>query len=113
MKGTKPTPRHLDTSGNRYLFDQLKNPDTITFTPCATSRNGALIYGRFACASSTPTSKKLLSSARRVLGKQCTRIKTYFVGREALVLLRQGVRLTISDQSPPEFDLREELANSP
>jgi len=43
----------------------------------------------------------------RTIRKHFTKIKVFWVGPEAMIGFRSGYRLTIAEQSPPEFDLQQ------
>ena len=90
-----------------YSFDQLENPDTITFSAGGLWKD-MLLYGRFATctASFSPISKKLLQRYTYHVRKHFKYIGAYYVGQEAEEMLRQGKRLTLAEQTPKNFDLQ-------
>jgi len=90
-----------------YSFDQLENPDTITFSAGGLWKD-MLLYGRFATctASFSPISKKLLQRYTYHVRKHFKYIGAYYVGQEAEEMLRQGKRLTLAEQTPKSFDLQ-------
>ena len=90
-----------------YSFDQLENPDTITFSAGGLWKD-MLLYGRFATctASFSPVSKKLLQRYTYHVRKHFKYIGAYYVGQEAEEMLRQGKRLTLAEQTPKSFDLQ-------
>ena len=92
-------------SGPRYLFDQLINPDTISFTPGGIWLEDILLYGRFATASETKESIELMKIFRNLVRKNFRKLKAYYLGAEAEEMLDNGKRLTIAAQSPPEYNL--------
>jgi hypothetical protein len=99
-------PVALRSGGTNYHIDQLINPDTITFTPGGLWRENIVLYGRL--ASATPHSecaKRVMSRFRDQMNKLFVRVKTYYVGPSAVLLLKAGKRLTIAEQSPNDFDL--------
>jgi len=91
--------------GPRYLFDQLLNPQTITFTPGGLWDEGVLLNGRFATASTEEVSLELLKLFQAHVRRRFEKIKAYYVGEEASQMLDRGKRLTIGVQSAQEFDL--------
>lgn len=91
--------------GTRYSIDQLANPDTITLTLGGLHSSGALISGRVATASRSDSAKLLLSAFSRAIAAQFTRVNAFYVGPDAMSLLRRGGRLTHSVASPPEYNL--------
>jgi hypothetical protein len=92
-------------SKKRYVFDQLINPDTITFSPGGLWREEILLYGTFASASNSLFSSQLLKVAGSALKKRCKKIKAFYVGPEAEGMLRTGKRLTIAEQASRSTDL--------
>jgi len=92
-------------SGPRYLFDQLLNPETVTFTPGGLWGEDLLLNGRFATASTGTVSLGLLKLFQSLVRKRFTRIKAYYLGEEAAQTLDQGKRLTIGAHSARTFDL--------
>ena len=91
--------------GTRYLFDQLLNPETITFTPGGLWGEDVLLYGRFASASTESSSLGLLSLFQSIVRKRFEKIRAFYVGEEAADMLDHGKRLTIAAQSARLFDL--------
>jgi len=90
---------------SRFAINQLNNPDTITFTPGGLWNNDILLHGRVATASQSISSQALMKRFQPVLQKMFVKVKAFLVGPQALMLLKNGRRLTISAQSPQEFDL--------
>ncbi len=90
---------------DRFAIDQLANPDTITFTPGGLWNDEMLLHGRFATASETQSSQRLLKRFGTALSSEFTKIKAFYVGANAMELLKRGMRLTAAAQSPREFDL--------
>jgi hypothetical protein len=90
---------------SRFAIDQLQNPDTITFSPGGLWNNDILLHGRVATASESKVSQALMKRFQTALKKTFVKVKAFHVGPQALTLLKNGKRLTISAQSPQEFDL--------
>ena len=88
-----------------YAFDQLVNPNTITFTPGGLWDKDVLISGRFASASEVSFSVELLRLLGSLVRKRFKKIKAFYVGEEAEQMLDRGKRLTMATQSPRTFDL--------
>jgi len=89
----------------RFAIDQLNNPDTITFSPGGLWNNDILLHGRVATASQSKSSQILMKRFQAALQKTFVKVKAIRVGPQALMLLKNGRRLTISAQAPQEFDL--------
>jgi hypothetical protein len=89
----------------RYLLDQLINPDTVTFTPAGIWNTDVVLHGRVATVSDSAIAQELMKRFSKAIRKHFTKVNAFWVGPEALELLKAGKRLTIAAQSPPEFDL--------
>jgi len=92
-------------NGKRVCIDQLANPDTVEFKPGGLWHEDVLLYGRIATASETQASQALMKRFQAALRKAFAKVKVYSVGPKARTLFESGKRLTISAQSPREFDL--------
>jgi hypothetical protein len=101
----RPRPLGTIEPAARFSIDQLLNPDTVTFTPGGMRREDVLLHGRVATASDSMISQGLMKRFHSAIRRSFTRVKAFYVGPNALGLLRSGMRLTISVQSPREFDL--------
>ncbi len=89
------------------MFNQMYNPDSIVLTPAGARGDSMIIAGLFATIGSTDTALALIRIARGAVKRHFTRVNAFWVGPEALVRLRGGARLTMAEQSPPLYDLRE------
>lgn len=91
--------------GDRHLFDQLLNPETVTFTSGGIWDGEILLNGRFATASAHTVSAELMKRIGAAVRKRFEKIKAFYVGPEAVQMLDSGKRLAIAAQSPRTFDL--------
>jgi len=91
--------------GTKYAIDQLANPDTVTLSLGGLHPSGTLISGRVATTSQSVAAKTLQSAFARAIGAQFTRVRAFYVGPSALMLLQRGGRLTQNISSPPEYNL--------
>jgi hypothetical protein len=91
--------------GIRYEVSQFGNPRTITFQHGGTFEDKILLYGRIGTVSIDPVSMDLYRLFCGGVRKHFRKIRSYYVGPEADSCLENGWRLTISAQSPREFDL--------
>lgn len=109
MPGTQVVvwPVKLNNGEVRYAVDQMLNSDSIVLAPGGEWKDEMLIAGSFATLSSLPNAQRLMKLLRGLMQKHFTKIKMYWVGPEALLRLRSGFRLTIAEQSSPEYNLRE------
>lgn len=103
------TPINLRTvqgdSVERVCVDQLINPDSVEFRPAGVRSEDVVLHGRVATASESQLSQVLMKRFQASIRKMFSKVKAYYVGPQALKLLESGKRLTISAQSPREFDL--------
>ncbi|MER9867629.1 hypothetical protein NKJ35_10595 [Mesorhizobium sp. M0136] len=94
--------------GIRYSLDQLINPDTVTLSPGGRWGEDVVINGRVATASDAPLAQELMKIFSRAFRKQFSKVRAFYVGPGAAILLDAGKRLTAAEQSPREFDLTRE-----
>jgi hypothetical protein len=85
----------------------MDNQDSIVFTPAGEWKREMIIAGLFATSSSSSGSQALMKHIGSLLKKHFVKVNAYWVGPEALLRLRNGGRLTMAEQSPPIYDLRE------
>ncbi len=90
----------------RFSIDQLYNPDTITFNPGGFWKEDILLHGGVDTASNSEASLKLMRHFKAAIKSKFSKVKMFYVGPQALALLKQGKRLTAGEQSPPEYDLK-------
>jgi hypothetical protein len=98
-------PIRLRTGELRYAIDQLANPRTVALRPGGIVREGVILAGDIGTASDDPHSQQLFSRFARAVRREFAKVKSYWVGPEALRLLDSGWRLTSGLRSPPEYDL--------
>jgi hypothetical protein len=91
----------------RYDVHQLSNPDSVLLRLGGFWKDGSLISGHFITSSEQEFPRKLINFLRTRVKKSFVRVQAFWVGPEALVRLRNGMRLCTAIQSPPEYDLRE------
>jgi hypothetical protein len=91
--------------GGRICVDQLINPDSVEFKPGGIWNEEVVLHGRIATASESQISQSLMKRFQTAVRAIFSKAKAYYVGPKALALLESGKRLTISVQSPREFDL--------
>ena len=89
----------------RYVVDQLLNPNTVTFTPAGLWTQNIVLNGRVATVSDSMEAQQLMRRFNSAFKKQFRKVKAFLVGPGAYALLGAGKRLTASAQSPGEYDL--------
>jgi hypothetical protein len=100
------------SDGERVCIDQLANPDSVEFKPGGVWNEDVVLHGRIATASESQISRALMKRFQAAVRKTFSKVKAFYVGPKALALLESGKRLTISAQSPREFDLTPASAKS-
>jgi hypothetical protein len=106
--GAEPArPRELPAfdGRTRLVIDQLENPASTVLLHGGRYGKHVLLYGRVATTSRAPTALKLQRAFESAIRKSFVRIKAFYIGQAAAVLLDSGVRLTSAVQSPREYDL--------
>lgn len=110
------TPIQLRTvqamDGQRVCIDQILNPDTVVFNPGGIWNSDILLYGSIGTSSESQISQTLMKQFLAAARKKFTKVKAYYIGPKAMTLLLGGKRLTISEQSPREFDLTLDSKNT-
>src|SRR5262249_29500559 len=97
--------RFQTVHGTTICVDQLVNPDTVGFTPAGILNEGIVLHGRVATVSDSKPAQDLMRRFHSAIKKSFAKIKAFYVGPNARALWERGARLTISAQSPREFDL--------
>jgi hypothetical protein len=99
--------RTINHSDGRRSFrmDQLLNNDSISFSPGGIWKPDIMIQGTLGTAYNGEVSAKLYRRFQYSLGKYFEKVGICLVGPEALELLKSGMRLTISEKSPPDYNL--------
>lgn len=89
----------------QYFVDQLSNPNSVTFAPGGIWSKEVLLNGRVATVHDDADSQNLMKNFASELRKSFHKVKAYWVGPQAEVLLDAGGRLTISAHASRDFDL--------
>lgn len=91
--------------GVLYHIGLIQNPTAFAFKPSGQFGEMTLICGSVDTATGDPISLARCKWFWRGLRKDFVKLKDYYLGPEAYQLLKQGWRLTVAAQCPPEFDL--------
>jgi len=100
----RPVPQR--GGGIRYAVDQEQNPKTIAFRPSGAFGENCLIDGQVGTISDDPHSLELFHLFRKEIRRLFTKVKEFYVGKEAGELLDKGWRLTANAKSPALYDLK-------
>jgi len=106
-KGLGITVRAVPQRGGaeKYAFDQLANPHTVILRCGGPIDGQRLIAGQIGTVSKEGQAAGLYSLFAKLVRRKFEKIKSYYVGPEAVRLLDQGVRLTPTEKSPETYDL--------
>lgn len=95
----------LQLNGDKkHAIDQLENPGSIILQVGGMD-NDRLVAGQIGTVRTEQAAKDLYAVFLREIKKQFSKIKSYYVGPEAVRLLDAGRRLSPTSKSPPEYDL--------
>ena len=92
--------------GTKYAVDELANPSSISLRVGCMAGPNVLIPGMVGTVATDGPASVLHRAFVSAIGKHFKRVQSYWVGPAAFALLAQGVRLTISAGTPPEYDLQ-------
>lgn len=107
--GIEPKTRNVEqrNGGVKCFFDQLSHPESVVLKPGGVmSECECIIAGQIGTVSQDQWSDSLYKVVSASLRKQFTKIKSFYVGQEALEKFDQGFRLTSNIKSPIEYDLQ-------
>ncbi|MDH7973310.1 hypothetical protein QH494_14060 [Sphingomonas sp. AR_OL41] len=113
MVSYQGTKNHMDSSVTRKgerrwnLFNS-DNEETVILSLAGFWKTGTLLPGIMDTLHQTPAAQQLMKWFLAALKQEgFTKIDLWWLGREALEMLKAGKRLTkTAEQSPPEFDLK-------
>lgn len=92
--------------GTKYFVEPIANGQSIAFEPGGRYQNEGLVHGSIFVISDDKFSNELYNSFSKVILKGFTKVEGFYVGVEAMELMKNGCRLiTISAKSPREIDL--------
>jgi hypothetical protein len=90
-----------------YAFDQVENPDAVMLY-FGSQTGTVLTPGSVSTLGGSSEAVSLFKLISKHFKKKCRRVKSYWVGPEALALLRSGWRLTVNETASRTYDLRED-----
>lgn len=94
------------TGGSKFAIDQNLNPDSLYFQSGGAFSNKIIVPGRVGITRQTPISKELYGTFAKLIRKNFSKAKSYYVGREAYSLWRNGMRLGLSLKASTDIDLK-------
>lgn len=106
--GADPITRAVEQSSGeqRYFFDQLSHPASVMLRPGGVMKDlDCIICGQLGTVSNDEWSEALYKVLSASIRKRFTKIKSYYLGTEAIEKMDEGYRLTSSVNAPKEYDL--------
>ena len=94
------------TAVQRSSPNQMNCPDSVLFMPGGRWHNDVLLYGKIGTVSSSRFSSELYRFFSKLIKKRFKKVRAYWVGPEAYMLARSGIRLTMGGNCPREYDLQ-------
>jgi hypothetical protein len=92
--------------GVRYAFDLHLNPRAISLSTGREIGTNILLAGQISTLGASTQAAKLFDSFVRAAKQIFTKVKSSYLGDEALRLLDCGCRLTASEKGDPLYDLK-------
>jgi len=112
MVSHRDTKNHMDVSvtkkgEKRWNLFNADNEETVSLIMAGLWKTGTLLPGGMATLYETPVAQQLMKWFLSALKQEgFTKVQDWWLGKEALEMLKAGRRLTTTaEQSPPEFDL--------
>lgn len=105
----EPATRKVEqrSGGVKVFFDQSSHPVSVSLRAGGVMDSlNCIIAGQIGTISNTDWSNELYKILFSSFKKRFTKIKSFYVGTEALEKLDQGCRLTGNCKSPADFDLK-------
>lgn len=91
--------------GQMYAVDQVVNPHTIVLQTGGRYSDHHLIAGQIGTTGNNKQSDDLYAFFARAIRKRFEKVKSFYVGPEAAILLDNGARLSVTSKSPEMYDL--------
>jgi hypothetical protein len=93
--------------GNKFAIDQSLIPDSLYFQSGGVFSDEIIVPGKIGMLHQTAISKSLYSSFAKFMMKDFSKVKSYYVGREAYALWQNGMRLGLSLKASTDVDLKQ------
>lgn len=91
--------------GVLYAIDQRGNPASLAFHGGGVFDETCVIAGQIGTCNEDPFSLELMRNIAPIVRTNFSRIKSYYVGEKAKILMDRGFRLTADARMPEEYDL--------
>lgn len=99
----RPVPQRK--GGVKYAVDILENPHTVDLSCGGLLEGQRLIAGQVGTITTGKPAEEIYALFAKVIRRKFEKIKSYYVGPEAVELLDNGLRLTPTAKSPETYDL--------
>lgn len=100
---SRPVQQH--GGGVKFAVDPGVNPWSVALRCGGQVGHERLTAGDLSVATDNAEAKEIFDLFRGVIRRRFQKIKSYYVGEEAIQLLNDGARLSPTGKSPPEYDL--------
>lgn len=90
----------------KYAVDQQLNHYAATLNYGGLYESDHLITSQIGIVNSNSQNERIFKTFKTVILKDFVKVKSYYVGPEADVLLSEGARLTATKKSPSLYDLK-------
>ena len=94
------------TGGSKFAVDQSLIPDSLFFQSGGVFADKIIVPGKIGITHQTAVSRKLYGAFARIMAKNFSKVKSYYVGQEAYALWQNGMRLGLSLKASSEIDLK-------
>lgn len=95
-------------SGVKMRVDQIFNPDSAEILLGGQVDHDLIVNSTLRTTGETPVAKRAFKNLKKLLLKQSTKIKSFYVMPSALEKLETGVRLAQGKDSHPDYDLKKD-----
>lgn len=106
-KGLSITVRSIPqrSGGIKFAVDPMENIHTMVLHTGGLNDHGRIIAGDISVATGSQAGEGIYSLFAKEIRRKFEKIRSYYVGPEALKLFDNGVRLTPTAKSPEAYDL--------
>lgn len=102
-----PRPINMKTeSGVKMRVDQVLNPDSAEILLGGQVDQDLIVNTTLRTTGETAVAKRVFKNLKKLLLKQSTKVKSFYVMPSALEKLEKGVRLAQGIDSHPDYDLK-------
>lgn len=100
----RSVPQHAGST--KFAIEQLSNAKTVVIQRGGTVEGSRLLASQIGTSSNDPASEAIYALFAKEIRRGFEKVKSYYLGSEALRLLDEGVRLSPNAKSPEAYDLK-------